>query len=348
MSYGRPGTLERAYNPYARLDALGDTSQPFDLRSPAAVLELKHALVALAQHGSDPLKVSDPIQEDRWKRIQLTGPGAAGWEGPAADELVAAISRHAKASGIAPPYIQLGGSSFGKYGIVGGPQPTAHGLEVIAGAVQTLLGGAPQMTQYLAWRDGTFKPPSSVSKPPENAQVNLVEWSHPYWDQESYTPAWPEGDPIYVKAAEQLDDALVACWQQLAEMTDATEEQRRLAIDECILPVRAQRHEAVLLANKGAPAPSCPTGQRWDKALAQCVVNTGIVDLPPVGAEECVQAYMELEGKSEAEAREICMAPKRSGAGVLSSAGGAVAVGALAGAAIWYMMREQKKRRSLR
>jgi hypothetical protein len=351
MGYGHyevAGSAERQAHPYLRLDAMGQevqagTSQPYDLNAPGAVLELKRALVALAQAGADPLKSpADPIQETVWKEIILTGPHAESWEGAAADELVTAISRYAPGSEIAGPYIQLGGSNFGKYGIVGGAQPTAAGLEVIAGAVEVKLSGQPAMQQYLKWRGGTFAPPSTVSGPPANAQVLPVHRHGPFWDPGGYTPAW-EGAPEDMKAAiAKLDDSLVACIQQQEQLQ--TEGQRVVGIQDCLRAVRATRHQAVLLANQGAPPPECPVEHHYDAAEGRCVKDTGIVHLPPPTVADCVEAYMTVEGKTREEAEAICGAPA-GGSTRWARVGGAVALGALVGLGLYYVTTTRRRSR---
>lgn len=336
-NYEQADAAVRSNQPYDR--GLGQPETPFNLDDPQAVIELKQALVALAKHGSDPLKNPDPITEEAFKRIIVDGPYASAWEGAAADELVAALSRYAPMSGIDGPYIQLGGSSLGKYGIVGGPQPTAQGLEVIAGAVQTELGGSPRMQRYLTWRDGAFEPPSNVSGPPAEAQVTSITRHGPFWDPLGYTPVYEQGEPSWVDVVTQLDESLITCWQQLLQLEGATEEQRRLAIEECILPTRRSRHEATLKANQGAPLPSCPAGQIYDAAVNACVEDRGVVTLPEVTAEDCVKAYV-AEGRSEAQAREICGAGQSSKVAAMA---GAVGVGAALGVGIWYLTKGKRR-----
>ena len=156
-----------AFTPYAfdNHAAMGQPgTTPYNLNDPVAITELKMALYELAKRDSDPLRnPENPILETRWRDMILDGDYATSWDGASADEFVLAISRYASPSGITGPHMQIAGSRFGK-GILGGPQPTAKGLEVIAGAVNQRLGGLPQMPSYLAWRGGgAFDPPSAWS-----------------------------------------------------------------------------------------------------------------------------------------------------------------------------------------
>lgn len=321
--------------------AFGEAGEtPFDLNDLDSIIELKLALRALAMHLADPLKnPADPIIEERWKKIDTTSSYRGGWEGPSADEFVTAISRHAPSSGISGPYAQLNAGGFGKYGIVGGPFPTAAGLEVIAGAVQTLLGGQPRMSKYLAWRDGVFDPPSTVSGPPTNAVVIGSKKRTPIWQKDGYTQVWVDGDPQWVDIVAQLDDSLVSCWQQSQTMLNETT--RDLALRDCILSVRASRDLAVRKANKGVPPPECPQDHVYDADAGECKKMSGVIDLPEVTPtdEMCIQAYRDM-GKSKREARELCHVPSPP---VLSTVGGALAIGAVVGVGFWFL---QKRRAS--
>ena len=153
---------------------LGADLPAYDLGAPGVIRELKRALVALASAESDPFKKSaaDVATEQTWKLITDDDE----WNGPAAEELLLALSRyrpHAilNALQIGEPYVQQG--------LPGGPpQPAVNGLELIAGAVRVRLGGAPLMKIYEAWRAQgcTFQatclaPPSAMSKPPDATPV---------------------------------------------------------------------------------------------------------------------------------------------------------------------------------
>lgn len=348
--YERRGQAEEQASPYIEFGSMGqdvasDMDKPFDLNEPGVVLEIKKALVALAQADADPLRnPDDPIQETVWQEIVMTGPHAEAWEGAAADELVTAMSRYAPTSGIVGPYVQLGGSQFGKYGIVGGAQPTAAGLEVLAGAVQQRLGGQPVMGSYLKWRGGAFSPPSTVSGPPSTAQVIPVGRHGAFWDPTGYTPMW-EGAPEALQAnVTQLDESLISCIQQQGSLQN--EGQRLLGINDCLRPVRATRHQAVLLTNAGAPPPQCPTGHTYDAGQGRCVEDTGYVTLPPPSMADCVRAYMEVEGKSRSEAEAICAGPGASSATRWARMGGAIVVGGALGLGLYYLTSKRRRGRS--
>lgn len=340
----------RQYSPYQRLDGFGapvtsDMSQPYDLNTPGSVAEIKRALYELAKRGADPLQnPTDPVTETVWKELEWTGPYADAWTGQASDELVTALSRYAQASEIPGPYIQLGGSNLGKYGIVGGAQPTAAGLEVLAGAVEQRLGGQPIMQKYLEWRGGTFAPPSTVSGPPSDAVVVTSHKHGPFWDPAGYTPAYDKAPAELLAAVAKLDDALVSCLQQQVSLNNET--QRQVGINDCLRSVRASRHQVVLEANKAAPAPECPDQQYYDPAQGRCVAYTGIVDLPPPDYLDCINAYMTIEGKTKAEATEICYHNVEGltfSKTMVRPAKIAIAVGAALGLGFYYVSTRRRR-----
>lgn len=315
--------------------AMGSVSVPFELDE-TATIELKMALHALASRASDPLlNPIDPATERSWTRMALSGPFAGAWDGPSSDELVTALSRYAKSSGISGPYVQLQAGGNGRYGINGGPQPTPAGLEVIAGAVETILGGAPRMSKYLAWRGGVFAPPSSVSGPGLSSIVIPNPRPGKVWQPDGYTTVWPDGDPEWVAIVGQLDDSLVSCWEQ--QLTLTSETARRIGLDQCILSTRASRDQAVRKANEGVPSPICPEFHEWDATALICQRLPGVIDLPEVVPtdEMCIQAYMD-EGKSEREARELCHLSAKP---FLSSTSRLLAVGAAVGISAWFINR---------
>jgi hypothetical protein len=212
---------------------------------------------------------------------------------------------------------------------------------VIAGALQHKLGGQPAMSRYLAWRGGVFLPPSRISMPGPGSIVTPTGRYAQLWDPMGYTPVWPEGAREWVDAAAQIDASLVGCWQQLEAMQTSTEEARRQAIEECILSRRLAHHQAALIANQGAPEPECPWPMIYDRVQARCYKPAGVIDLPPVELtdERCVQAYMEIEGKTEDEAKRLCgVSTSRAGLGTL----GAIVAGVGLGAALWWWQRRKK------
>jgi hypothetical protein len=339
-NYEAVGAVEQAHSPY---DGLGAAAKaPFDLNDPEAVAEIKRALVALAERDADPFQgPSDLITETVWKEVDPTSPA---WDGQTADEFVAAISRYAPNTGVFGPYMQLGGSKYGEHGIVGGPQPTANGLEIIAGAVETKLNGTPRMSKYLAWRGGMFNPPSMVSKPPPGSVVIPTGDGGRFWDPASYTPTWPDGDPEAVASAAAADAALIECWRGLEK---AKSEAARMSwLLACARMGRAVHHAHTLRANVGAPDPKCPPQMKYNRTQGTCTRLPGIIDLPPteITLESCVSAYMELEGKSEEEARRLCGADARAGAGAVP----ALALGAAVGLGIWWWQKSHTTTRRKR
>ena len=146
-----PSPREEHLTPYV---SLGDMASPYDMRETEAVLEVKSALYALGQLAADKFRTSDPSFETRWKEIIL---GEPSWDAATADEFCIAVGR----------YRGIGWQVPSPYAVTtpGGPQPTATGLELIAGAVNERLGGSPRMLSYERWRGGSFAPPSIISGP---------------------------------------------------------------------------------------------------------------------------------------------------------------------------------------
>lgn len=263
--------------------SLGDISQPYDLNQPGAVAEIKRTLVALAVKGSDPLTSKDPIIEDIWQNINIDPDYIDAWDGPTSDEFVLALSRYRNGSEYnwggdeqSPPFTQLYVSPYGF--IIGGPQPAAHGLEILAGAAYHILGDVSTMATYMAWRDGHLPPPSNISGPDANTPVKMSERRGPNWNPLGYTQLW-DGAAANLKAeVEKWDKALVECW---GGVINAKSEQERSAYSSCFKTARMMRHDAVKEANKGAPVPECTPGWVWDNQSSTCE-PVKVVTLPPV------------------------------------------------------------------
>lgn len=367
--------LEQNYSRRPRgerpLYALSDPSDtPFDLNDAEVIAEIKAALIALARYETDPFRSgADPATEQVWKQIVTEGPLASAWDGPTSDEFVAAISRYATEPvfAIAGPFFQLGGSSFGRYGIVGGPQPTAAGLEVLAGAVNEKLGGEPAMKKYLAWRGGVFAPPSQTSGPPATAVVIPNRRHGVAWRLDGYTPVYPEGDPTWVGHANTIDQHLVECWQQLAALpATAPEATRTLLLQDCILQQRSAHDAAAREANKSAPTPSCPAGQIYDRYDGRCR-EPGTLETPEVALiadvegcvevsvtedgmeraaaekacmEGCIRYFTDQQGRSKLDAETLC-GQKRS---PIMAMAGAIAIGAALGLGAYFWQRQATRR----
>lgn len=327
-NYERPGALERQASPYS---AFGQAAAPFDLNGQATI-ELKKALVALAALGSDPSRNADPITERLWQKIMVDGPYADAWEGPAADELVTAIGRYAPSSGVAGPYTFLRASATGRYGINGGPQPTAAGLEVINKALAERLGGNPAMLKYAQWR-GWWAPS-------DNAQVLPNTKTGPFWQKDGYTTANESAGTEIVELVNRADDWLIKCWQ--LQETLGSEAERAANLDNCILAARSERDAAARLANQSVQPPACAPGDEWDYTAGTCVTPSGVIHLPEVTPtdEMCIDAYVS-QGKSKSEARRLCGVEPES---ILAGMGLPIVLGVALGGGLWWWQNRRSER----
>lgn len=316
------------YSPYEGVGALGQAAPPGTAYMGAHedVLEVKHVLHRLGQQAR-----TRGATETRYREILLEGPYASAWEGAAADELVMALSRHTLGSGVTGPYWGLTGSKFGA-GIVGGPQATRAGLDVLRKAAEA-TGSA--MPRYAAWRDGGGTTIAAITK------------HGPFWDEKGYTPVASDGVPEYVAAADQVDQSLIDCWNQL--FATQNEAARQLLLDECVLPMRLAHHQAALEANKHQPDPDCGPNHVYDRATGTCRLG-GQVTLPEQQIEldkqkaraHCIEQYM-AEGMSRRKAEKLCpYGPPPTNYG---SVGLALALGAGAGLGLWYLTRKRKPAR---
>jgi len=225
--------------PYSSYVSLAGFEKPYDLNIPGAVFEIKRALVALAVFGSDPnLNPDDPIKETIWQRITQDD----SWDSSVADEFVFAMSRYKNLYG--SNQVQQGGSP--PTNMVGGLQPTASGLECLAGAVKQRLGGYPPMTMFLAWRGGTFDPPSSISGPASNAQVIPSVNRGAMASSLDYVPLSPNAIPEEKTSVAILDQQLDACWKMILNASNETD---RLTGQQCIEGVRLIRNTSVNTIN---------------------------------------------------------------------------------------------------
>jgi hypothetical protein len=145
---------------------------PYVLDS-AAIGELKLALYALAAFEADPsVRPDDPATEQSWKRMDLSPQQIGAWDPDSAHEFALAVSRYKGYGVVVPgPWTRL------LPGPQAGPQPTATGLELIAGAVNKLLGGVNRMTKYEAWRGGSMPPDlgaGSLASGPSSPDIAIV------------------------------------------------------------------------------------------------------------------------------------------------------------------------------
>ena len=261
-NYELPGREEQAA-PYVQL---GDTSIPYDLDAPGVIAEIKAALVALGQRAADRFQTSDPAIETRYKDI-LLDEDVPTWDAATADEFAIAIGR----------YRGWGWQVPGPYAVMtpGGPQPTATGLELIAGAVNELLGGFPRMVRYEQWRSGAFAPPSMVSGPKANAPVRRTS---NFGTTFLYSPPDAPGDVLEQVAA--ADRMLSDAW---AGAMQAGSEQERAVYASTMVLGRSVRDAWVREAIAQTPVREGTTevehvdqsacvnlGGQWDAATNEC------------------------------------------------------------------------------
>lgn len=271
-----PTTPEELLTPY---ESLGDTSEPYDLNEPAAVLELKEALYALGERAADRHRTSDPAIERRWQDIVL---GEPSWDGATADEFALAIGRY-RGLGWQVPYPYAVSTP-------GGPQPTATGLELIAGAVNELLGGTPPMLSYERWRAGSFAPPSRISGPDPNDPIIPVSYFGPAFGVE---PADTDPDiREQIAAAERMvGDAHAGAMQAGTEDERAKHAANmilgRALRDAWVAEARAQSEvtgEGRQLTLSEAEEACIDLGGRWDGDAKVCAppppVDTAATEPP--------------------------------------------------------------------
>jgi hypothetical protein len=248
--YERPVREEQA-SPYVQL---GNTSVPYDMNQPGVVRELKRALATLGALAADPLRNADPAIETRWKDIVADEP-VPSWDAATADEFAIAVGRYRGWGWQVPePYARS---------TPGGPQPTASGLELVAGAVNQLLGGHPRMAIYEQWREGTFEPPSVISGPPANAPVIDVSYLGP-----SYVAMPPSTAP---DIGQQINEAERMLTEAHAAAMVAENETDRA------------RHAATMLLARSIR-------KAWvAEAQAQAPTRTGETTVDPVAPDACAR-----------------------------------------------------------
>ena len=288
-TYAPKRSVDRGFAIYSG-QGLGADLPAYDLNAPGAVAELKRALVALAAFESDVFKkaAADVATEQTWKAITDDD----SWDGPAAEELLLAISRYRGAGvQIGEPYVQQG--------LPGGPpQPAVNGLELIAGAVRQRLAGAPAMTKYEAWRAQgcllqatCFAPPSAISKPPDATPVTRT-----FVGNRLVPPAG--ADPTALANLAALDSQQQAAWK--LALTASTEAER--AGDAAVMAtLRGLRDAAAQVAIASAPGRQGTTvdtsqevacvqkGGFWTQDPPACTMPSA---LPQPGAPPSAQASM--------------------------------------------------------
>lgn len=348
-NYERAQSGDRRYSPYD--SAFGQLKTPYDLNEPGAVAEIKVVLRELAKLRSDPLG-PDPITEDTWQFIDMSREHIDAWDGPTADEFLLAISRRrATAPSDAPFATASPVESKGRFEIIGGPQPTVAGLELMAQASHKLLKDSVQLDNYLAWRGGTLD--DWFGGPPETLVIPTGKFGR-RWNPRGWTFAWRDGDvaknsPVLITQLDMIEDSIKHSWNYAQQMTTEADRAARANI---LRDLRQQRHDLVLVLNRGAPPPECNTGlvwslsksacvdrcpgQKWDAVRGVCVSMVTPTELPYATHAECVDQHRQ-DGYTEEYADTQCAFefPDR---GV--SAAAVIGVAAMVGiGALWWWKR---------
>lgn len=259
-----PADPEELAAPYV---GVGDTSIPYDLGAPGIIREVKQALKALGVLAADRHRTPDPAIERRYEAIVIDE-DVPSWDAASADEFAIAIGRY-RGWGLQVPWPWASDSA-------GGPQPTATGLELLAGAVNDQLGGHPRMVMYEQWRQGTFAPPSRVSGPDADAPVVPLT----YFGVE-YTAAPATVEPDIAEQISASERMLSDAWT--SAMTATTEEERAYLASTMQLArslrtawvaqaqARAPEREGTTVVEPLAPTACVKLGGRWDEQQHRCV-----------------------------------------------------------------------------
>lgn len=294
-------TAEPLDGDYALVPMGQTASRVYDLNQPGRVQEIKDVLFALAKKKSDTLQTGpDELQtEETWKHMKRSGRFVDAWDGPTADAFVLAIGRYKDLAGYtfsAPAFSQLLVEfQGGKTGVIGGPQPTVSGLETLAQASRQLLGGTPQLTQYLAWRGGDL---SSVFDTPPDVKVFPALKAGPIYDKRGWTLAWREGpaaksDPGLLADLDLVEESLSNNWNMAQNSKDEKDRQERA---DSIVSNRATRDTIVRSLNKGAPPRECgDMNLKWSWEEGKCVSRcpAGMEVIP--GQDGCALVLPELD-----------------------------------------------------
>ena len=281
-TYAPRHSVDRGFAIYSG-QGLGAALGAYDLNAPGAVQELKRALVALAAAESDPFKKSgaDVATEQTWKLITDDD----NWDGPAAEELLLALSRYRPRAILSTLQI---GEPYVQQGLPGGPpQPAVNGLELIAGAVRTRIGGVPLMTKYEAWRAQgcllqatCFAPPSVISKPPDATPV-----TRSLAGSRLVPPA--SADPALLATVAAQDVTQQTLWQLAL---NAATEADRAQLSSSMTVARSARDAAATAAiNSAPPRPGISVdtstevacvkqGGLWNQGQLSCTLPSA---LPP-------------------------------------------------------------------
>jgi len=281
---------------------MGDEAQRvYDLNQPGRVKEIKDVLYHLSKLKSDSLQTpAEELQtEDTWKHMRRSGQHADAWDGATADAFVLAIGRYKDLAGylLSPPPMSQLLIEFqgGKTGVIGGPQPTIAGMEMLAQAARQLLGGAPQLSQYVQWRGGDL---SSLLDLPPDAKVFPVLKAGPIYDARGWTLAWRDGpvaqaNPQLVDELDLVEDSIQANWRMAQDEPDEKGREERAS---SLISNRATRDQIVREMNKGAPPRDCNNiNLKWSWEQNKCIPRCpeGMEVVP--GQDGCAVVLPELD-----------------------------------------------------
>jgi hypothetical protein len=218
----------------------------YDLSQPGRVYEVKQAIRMLAERGANKVfNPKDPIQETTWQRMALGQPYQDSWDWATADEFLALLSRYALELDIDlnKAVQHVPGAPFA---MVGGLQPTALGVELIAGALhRSNIDPATVMPEYMAWRGASWWAPPSPSAV-GTRKASVVQRTADLGDPIEWQPLSPSASVEEIARINWWDNRLNQLWKSLS--TAMTEQQRSSELA-MIENYRIGRNTEVNLAN---------------------------------------------------------------------------------------------------
>lgn len=364
--YEPAGAAEQQYSPYdiAPISAFGATA-PYELGVPGRVAEIKRVLIELNKFWSDPnLNPSSPQVEDTFKHIDTSPQFIDAWDGPTADSFALTVGRHRDRypafmpSARREPLIQLPKFQdvHGRDVVVGGPQPTVAGLELLAQAAHEVLKDTVQLDQYLAWRGGGLDCATSPTDcVPPDSLVRGTPNAGRAWNPRGWTVAWRDGpvakaSPELIDQLDLIEQSLETSWMLAPHESDEPSRKKRA---DAIAADRLARHELVEKLNEGAPLPSCADpakiydkdqgacmprcrpDQSWDESLQRCVVEVSPTKYASYA--ECMTDQLKIGTEAEAEAACRAIFPADS-----KTLAVAVGLAAAAGVGGYLLFRDKK------
>lgn len=279
--YEAAGIVEREYTPYT------SSVQPYDLNVPGRVAEIKRVLQALGDYASDPNRNPSNTQtEDTHRYIDTSPTHIDSWDGPTADAFALTVGRHrdrfpglmtpGQKSGPLIQVVKHRTKENGDLVVVGGPQPTVLGLELIAQAAHEVLHDSLQLDQYLAWRGGTldcFSLDKGSCIPPDSSVVSSYALGKPY-DPRGWTIADEKGEvaQVYPDLVIQLHDVQSRMEKLWSEAPFKETESARKRVADEIVDLRGERDALVRKLNQRSDDPGCPApSQKYDRKTGKCV-----------------------------------------------------------------------------